>query len=487
MKRMKKIVALCCLFFFMAGMILPNGALAITPKEEEDLAREFMKIIRSRTNLVQDAFIVDYVNRLGQKILAHFPPQPFNYKFYVVKEEVYNAFAVPAGHIFINSGLIAALSSEKQLAGIISHEIAHVFCRHFSSRIKQAKKIQLATMAGMLAGILIGVGGGSAAAAQAVTMGSSAMGQSMMLANSRDDEMQADQVGIEYLQQAGYSVEGLLTALQIIRDKSWYGPEEVPTYLMTHPAAEDRIATIASWMAQEKKNEGQSPDVPEFPDPESDFDRVRLKLIAQYGDDVTALKTFREIVKKQPANPMAHYGYGIVLARTGQRHAAVGELKKALEKRAFDAHILQDLGRIYFLDGQYDRALDTLEGAISVGARDPKGIFFLARSRMELGKLPEAESTFETLIEEHPGYTEAHYFLGIVQGELGRLADAHYSLGIFYKKRGDFRNATIQLQKALEEAVEPAQREKIEALLTELKEKRFDKGRKNKEKEEKPS
>ncbi len=363
MKRFQKFAALGCLFFFVSGIIFPNVALAITPKEEEVLAREFMKIIRSRTDLIEDAFIVEYVNRLGQKILSNFPPHPFDYKFYVVNEEVYNAFAVPAGHIFINSGLIAALSGEDQLAGIIAHEIAHVFCRHFSSRIKQAKKIQIATMAGMLAGILIGVGGGSAAAAQAVTMGSSAMGQSMMLANSRDDEMQADQLGIEYLNKTGYSAKGLLKALQIIRGKRWYGPEEVPTYLMTHPATEDRIVTIATWMAQEKTDKDASPAVHEFPDPESDFDRVRLKLIAQYGDDVSALKTFREIAQKQPGNPMAHYGYGLVLARTGQRHAAVGEMKKALEKRAFDAHILQDLGRIYFLDGQYDRALDTLEGA----------------------------------------------------------------------------------------------------------------------------
>ncbi|MCP4690804.1 MAG: M48 family metalloprotease [Desulfobacterales bacterium] len=481
MKRLKKWTALGCLFFFMAGMLFPNGAAALTVKQEEALAREFIKIIKSRCELIQDKFIVDYINGLGRKILAQYPPHPFHYRFYVVKEDVYNAFAVPAGHIFINSGLIAALSSEEQLAGIISHEIAHVYCRHFSSRIKQAKKIQLATMAGLLAGILIGVGGGSPAAAQAVTMGSSAMGQSMSLANSRDDEMQADQMGIEYLNKAGYSAGGLLTALKIIRDKRWYGPEEVPTYLTTHPAAEDRIVTIASWVAQAEKSGGPPSEAHAFPDPESDFDRVRLKLIAQYGDEVIALKKFREIVAEQPDNPMARHGHGLVLARTGQRRAAVRELKTALEKRAFDPQILQDLGRIYFLDGQYERALDTLEGAVSVGGDDPEGVFFLARTRMELGNLLEAETTFETLIGTSPQYTEAYYFLGIVHGELGRLAEAHYSLGIFYRNRGDVRNAIIQFEKALEKAVDSAQREKIESAMNKLKEPLEKKGKKKEE------
>ena len=77
-----------------------------------------MKFMGKRYELIKDPKIVRYVNQIGKKILDGMPPQPFNYRFYIVKEDVYNAFAIPAGHIFIHSGLLAAMESEDELAGI---------------------------------------------------------------------------------------------------------------------------------------------------------------------------------------------------------------------------------------------------------------------------------------------------------------------------------------------------------------------------------
>jgi hypothetical protein len=79
-------------------------------------------------------------SQVGRRILATLPPQPFNYEFHVIREETYNAFAIPAGYIFINSGLLLAMDSEDELAGILSHEIAHVVCRHIAQRIERSKK-----------------------------------------------------------------------------------------------------------------------------------------------------------------------------------------------------------------------------------------------------------------------------------------------------------------------------------------------------------
>jgi Zn-dependent protease with chaperone function len=120
--------------------VLCRPAMAISIKEEEKLAREFMKVMGQRYELVSDPAIVRYVNEIGKKILAVMPVQPFTYRFYVIKEDVYNAFAIPAGQIFIHSGLLAAMESEDELAGIIGHEIAHVVHRHISKRIERAKK-----------------------------------------------------------------------------------------------------------------------------------------------------------------------------------------------------------------------------------------------------------------------------------------------------------------------------------------------------------
>ena len=188
--------------------------------------------------------VVAYVNNIGKRILSALPQQPFKYRFYVIDEDVYNAFATPAGHIFVYTGLLDAMEEEEELAGILGHEIAHVYCRHISQKIERSKKIGVATLAGIAAGILLGVGG-AGEAASAVTMGSMAAGQTAELSYSRENEMQADQFGLKFITEAGYSASGLLKILKKIRSKTWFGSDQIPKYLMTHPAVEDRIAFIA--------------------------------------------------------------------------------------------------------------------------------------------------------------------------------------------------------------------------------------------------
>ena len=100
---------LCSVVFLLVQSLMPANVMGITIKEEEELSREFLKVIEKRYELIRDPLITGYVNTVGKNILATMPPQPFTYHFYVVKQHVYNAFATPAGHIFINSGLLEAL------------------------------------------------------------------------------------------------------------------------------------------------------------------------------------------------------------------------------------------------------------------------------------------------------------------------------------------------------------------------------------------
>lgn len=239
----------------MGGTLSSQSAFGITLQEEEELSREFIKVVLAHYEIVDDPLIANYVNEIGNKILSVLPPQPFSYHFYVIKEDVYNAFAIPGGHIFINSGLFEAMDSEEELAGILSHEIAHVVCRHISQKIERARKISMATLAGMVAGVLLGAAGGAAAAANAVTMGSMAAAQSMTLAYSRDDERQADQIGLHIERKAGYNGKGLMDVLKKIRSKRWFDSNEIPTYLQTHPGAEERMAYIDTWLEKHKKRQ----------------------------------------------------------------------------------------------------------------------------------------------------------------------------------------------------------------------------------------
>lgn len=465
MKFSRKLPVICLAFIFSVVILMPKGAFCITIKQEEELSREFMKVVLKHFEFIQDPVIVSYVNTIGKKIVSVLPPQNFKYQFYIIKEDVYNAFASPAGHIFINSGLIAAMENEEELAGILAHEIAHSLCRHISQKIERSKKIGLAQLAGMAAGIFLGASGVSTVAG-AVTIGSMAAGESIALAYSREDEMQADQIGLRYLTTAGYNGTGLLTVLKKIRSKQWFGSDQVPTYMMTHPATEDRIAYIDTWLETHGKTKKETSRV--TPD---DFIMAHTRIVALYGEEGAAVRQFEAAVNKDPGNPMSQQGYGLVLARIGNFKDAAIHLKKALEKKAFDPNILQDLGRINFLDGKYTEALRTLEGAASISHLDPEGLFFLGRTRMELGRLKEAASTFEALIRKNSDYNQAYYFLGEIYGKQGNLGDAHYYLGIFYKNKENYKNADFHLRRALENINDPDKRVEIEKMLKKIRKK----------------
>lgn len=463
MNTLKKTVVGLVAITFLANLLCPYAAMGITIKEEEEMAREFMRYITAQFEIVDDPVVVNYINKIGEKILANFPPQPFSYQFYVVEEDVYNAFATAAGHIFIYTGLIAAMDSEDELAGILSHEISHVYCRHISQKIERSKMINMAMLAGVAAGLLIGAAGGGQAAS-AITMGSMAAGQSAVLAFSREDEIQADQVGLVYLQEAGYTGEGLAEILNKIRSKQWYGAGQVPSYLMTHPAVEDRLAYIDTYLAgnadKEKKISRLNSE---------DFALVRARIIALYTDESIALKKYETAVRSNPGDAMANYGYGLVLARAGKREEAIVALKKALAVEAFNASILSALGRVYFTDRKYQDALSTLQGALSLQPGEPEALFFLGRTQMELGRPAEAQTAFETLKKQGVVTKQVYYFLGKSYGEQGKLAEAYYSLGLYYFLKRDFGNARIKFTQALEKAQDSEKRQEIEARLKEIK------------------
>jgi beta-barrel assembly-enhancing protease len=464
-----------CLFLTLAAVI--PSAFGITVQEEEELAKEFLEVVKKHYDVIEDPPLVAYINQVGNRVLTGFLPQPFQYHFNVIRQEVYNAFAGPGGNIYVNSGLFAAMDNEEELAGILAHEISHVSSRHISGKIERSGKIQMATLAGVVAGIFLGIGGGGSAAS-ALTIGSMAAGQSAMLAYSRDDEREADKVGLQKLYEAGYTGNGLLTSMKKIRAQQWYGSDEIPSYLTTHPASDERIVYIGNWIAS------NAPGVKAKARDDVDFKRMRTRLIALYGDEQQALRQFEAESRDKPGEFLAHYGYGLALARHGNRKEAILEFKRALELRAFDPYLPTDLGQAYFLDGHYEAALKVISGA-DANVADPGRSFYLGRIQMEMGQTEAARKTFEQLVANFPGYTEALYYLGEAYGKLEVMDDAHFYLGLYCKEKGDLRKAVFHLERALEKAATPEKKARIEAELKPLSKKKYKQDKEKAEEEEK--
>jgi predicted Zn-dependent protease len=445
------------------ALILPPPVRAITYGEEEELSAEMLRIIFKKLPVVEDPYITGYVNRVGRRILAVMPEQPFRYRFYVINQAEYNAFATPAGHIFVYSGLLEAMDSEDELAGILGHEIAHVYCRHISQKIELAKKVGWAQIAGMAAGVLLGAAGGGGAVAGALTMGSAATGVTAQLSFSRENETQADQLGLKFLTDAGYGTEGLLRVLKKIRGKQWFSKDQVPTYMMTHPAIEDRIAYVTSWIEDHKAE--AKPTLKTDP---AEFERIQTRLIVEYNDVTADLHQLEQTLQRDPGNTLARYRYGLVLARANRSAEAITQLKEVLARNAFNPYMLRDLGKVYFLAGRLDQALSTLESARSMIPADPDTLFYLGRTQQELGQRAVAIALYTDVIQKAPDYREAYFFLGQNLGQQGSLADAHYYLGLYHLRSRDLKTAAAQFKQALRNTADPEKRERAERLLKQV-------------------
>ncbi|PIE70780.1 MAG: hypothetical protein CSA22_06435 [Deltaproteobacteria bacterium] len=433
----------CCVMIFACALI-PGASDAITIQEEEELSREFLKMALSRYTLVEDTCINAYVREIGERIVDILPERPFDYRFYVIKNNSLNAFASPAGQIFIHSGLLSSLPSEEAFAAIMAHEVAHVYCRHISEMIDRSKKTGVATLAGIAAGILAGVAGNSEVAS-AVTFGTMAARQADMLSYSRDNERQADQMGLRFLRKAGYEGDGLVSSLEAIRQRRWYGPDQVPTYLTTHPGTEERIVRLRLMLedkdAYPRGNTRWDTTV---------FPKIRARAIALTEDVAVALNRLKnERVSATGRDAaVAAYGYGLALVRSGKPERAVSEYETALAEQPFDPDFLMALGIAFFQSGRVDEALEIFNGLSVSGCRETDRLLYTARCQMAMKSFASAVTLLEQLLRREPDLPILHFYLSKACHGAGNKGTSHYHLGRYHEAQNRLDTALYHYRAA---------------------------------------
>lgn len=442
------IAALAIVIMMVPGV--PSKTYAISIPDELELADEFMQMIHQQQVILDDPAANHLINEIGRHILAQLPPQPFNFSFFLINDGTFNAFASPGANIFVHRGLITALSSTDELAGIMAHEIAHAVSRHVSESIDRSKLVNMGTMAGVLAGILVGSAGGGGDAAQALTVGSMAAGYSSMLSYTRENETEADQKAFTLLQDTGYSPQGLLDSLNKLRAADYMGIEGIPDYFKTHPGTGSRIAHL-SGLLSDYIHDPSDRSLPET----YDYDMVKYRVMGLYEPINESVRTIESKIGDDPSNPALYYGLGLLYARENRRSQAIAQLQKALSFNLMDPLILLELGRIYTLDGQHDKAKKVLPGIQSDPVLGTSARYHLAVAQMESGDLGSARHNLMQVTEtDATSFPRAYYHLGAIMAQENRTGLSHYYLGIYYDVTQDSKNAVRHLKRALDEGLE---------------------------------
>jgi beta-barrel assembly-enhancing protease len=439
-KKVKRVIfTLFFTFSFIFHFHVEGYALSI---EEERIAGEsFRDAVRKQLDMFDDDFCDAYINDLGQYLTNFLETKPFPFHFYIAQKNELNAFAGPGGHVFFFTGLIRVMDSADELAAVMAHEIAHVSARHISERVEQNKMISLATLAGVVAGMLIG-----GDAAGALMTGSMAAGIQKQLSYSRDDERQADQLGFKYMDQAGFDPGGMLAVLKKLERASWIDANAIPPYLLTHPGGPERVATMEIRLGDYA---GQ-PENKESARFRKLFPYVKAVVIAKSGNAGEGERIFSAELEKKPTSAPAHFGLGIVRKEQLEYADAVGYLEKALSLEPRILPILTALAEAYQMQGRNQRAVQVLERALAVDDQDKTALFLLALSYRDLEDYRKSVVFLERLASMKPVKDEVYYHLGMSYGREGKLAQAHYNFGVYFKRSGVVDKARFHFQKAEE-------------------------------------
>ena len=201
-------------------------------EKQIEMGRSYAAQVESTTKLITDPVIAEYINRIGQNLVRNSDAQvPFTIK--VIDTDDINAFALPGGFFYVDSGLILAADNEAELAGVMSHEIAHVAACHVARENTRGQLMQLASIP------LIFVGGGIGYAAQSLAGFAIPMG---FLRFTRSFESEADFLGVEYLYKAGYDPQALTSFFEKVKGLEKHKPGTLAETFDTHPQTPDRIA-----------------------------------------------------------------------------------------------------------------------------------------------------------------------------------------------------------------------------------------------------
>jgi predicted Zn-dependent protease len=207
-------------------------------EKEVEAGRRLARRVEQELALTADEPLQQRVRAIGERLVAVCDRQELVYRFAVVEDDELNAFSLPGGYVFVNEGLIKAAASDDELAGVIAHEIAHVAARHAVKRYESSVGLQLLQLA------TLATRQGDAA------RGVSVAGRAAQLAYARQEELEADRLGVKYMQAAGFDAKAMLTFLEKLqghdRTKLRYLPRGVvrPQYALTHPFVPDRLREV---------------------------------------------------------------------------------------------------------------------------------------------------------------------------------------------------------------------------------------------------
>jgi predicted Zn-dependent protease len=449
-----------------AGSDLPDmgspAAAYISRTDEFRLGAMVTRELRDQGALLEDPEVNEYIQGIGQRLAAQSADGGKDFAFFVIKDDSINAFAVPGGFVFIHQGLILATTTESELASVMGHEIAHVTQHHIARQLRAQSQQSLATAAGMIAAILLGAAGGGQAA-----MGGIAAVQGMAAQQqinfTRDNEMEADRVGIGYLAGAGFDANSMGAFFETLSRHEGLAATYIPAMLVDHPVTTDRVA-------EAKARAAQFPPRTQHDSQSYELIRERVRVLSTPAD-VDLLSTYERKVARGEANLADQYAYALELTQHNRGEDAVKVLTPLVQKHETLPLLQIALAQAMAKAGHNKESLAYFARTVQLFPRNVPVTVRYAQELMAVGRPMEAHNLLLDLFNIVAPTPDQIRLIALAANAAGDSGDAYFYMGEYQIAGGDLSLAAQQLQLALASPhLSPIQRARYQARLDEVRE-----------------
>lgn len=417
-----------------------SSHLVLSAQDERRIAKEILHDVSRHSGVVHDIEVIDYLQNLGMRLVAHSPNPQQHFTFFVVRDDSINAFAMPGGVIGVHSGLILAASNESELAGVLGHEIAHVVQRHIARMLAQQKQDAWKSWAALAFALLAARSNPQLASASMHAATASAIQR--QLDYTREHEREADRIGLEILHNAGFDVRGMLTFFDKLMRSTRFNENVAPAFLRTHPLTTERIADVSNRIAQMPYRQVSDSD---------EFHYVRAKLRAYTGSPEEAIARFEAGLreKKFARETAQRYGLAMALLRANHPQRAQQEVDW-LRTHASRHPMLETLAaHAQVAAGRPQQAAEIFRAGLKLYPNHRGLVYGYAELLLALG---QADAVIALVESRHAAYPDDAYLYELksrayTQQEKNLLR--HQAQGEAYLRRYDVTAAIGQMELAL--------------------------------------
>jgi predicted Zn-dependent protease len=414
---------------------------AVSLNQEYYLGRAWLMSFRRQAPILDDALIQNYVEGLVYRLAETSQLKDRRLEIIVVKNPTINAFAVPGGVVGVHSGLIAKAETQAQFSSVLAHELAHLSQRHFSRGLEAQKKSSAASMAGLLGGLVL-IAAGSADAGVGAIVGGQAAASGSRLRYSRQNEQEADRVGIHNQASAGLDPGGAAQMFVVMQRESRNYGSQPPEFLQTHPLTETRIADARNRAATYPNRIYE--DSRQF-----QLMRARVKL-SFIKDNGTAIAQFREQRARGGRSAVpAQYGLVLALTRNGELAEPREPLRPMREFAPDNITYKIAAAEIDIKAEQYDDAIAMLKKGLSLSPDNHPLTMSLANAYFMGGHYSKADKLLSRHARSHPSDAHLWYLLAEIQGKAGNVLGVHQSRAEYFALNDAIEKAIQQLNFAL--------------------------------------